>query len=230
MISRNLRIALLISIGIHVLAMSAVTIINPEISGRSRPYTRVDFLGPILGKTAFDIMIENAEPVFETAYRRVFDLTGGGLRLEVSAPKITAFVQEFPDRYERGLDVSARDFLAGRKEMPEIFPGLGAGDFLAGEWMAAAVPPGPRKIVYKPAAPDIIRGLYGENAVFVVRVKALIGPDGTVIKTEPVTTTGHPRLDLAAAEFVGGWMFEPRENGASGGDWTEVEVRLQAGE
>ena len=61
MISRNLSIALLVSIGVHVLGMSAVTIINPDIPGRGQPYTRVDFLGPLLGKTAFDIMIENSD-------------------------------------------------------------------------------------------------------------------------------------------------------------------------
>lgn len=230
MISRNLSIALLVSIGVHVLGMSAVTIINPDIPGRGQPYTRVDFLGPLLGKTAFDIMIENSDPVFETAYRRVFDLAGGSLRLRVSAPKITTFVQEFPDRYERGMDVSASNFLTGIKEIPSVFQGLGVEDFLAGEWMASAVPPEPREVVFKPAAPDIMRGLYGENAVFAVRVKALIGPDGIVIKTEPATTTGHPRLDFVAAEFVGRWMFESRENVSDGGEWTEVEVRLQAGE
>ena len=78
--SRNFRIALLISLGIHIFCMSIITITNPVVREKMKSYSRVNFLGPLLRKTAFDIMLENANPVVRTTYRHM--ISDPGLRSE----------------------------------------------------------------------------------------------------------------------------------------------------
>ena len=49
-------------------------------------------------------------------------------------------------------------------------------------------------------------------------------------KAEVLTTTGYPQLDMIASKHVMGWIFEPKERLAPGGDeWCDVEVVLKTG-
>ena len=75
MFNRSMGIAFLVALSIHVLCMSAVTIINPKYDGRMKAYTRVDFLGSILRKTAFDIMLEDTGRPLFGAYNDVAENT-----------------------------------------------------------------------------------------------------------------------------------------------------------
>ena len=84
-IGRNLRIALLISFGVHILAVSGVEIIAPEDFRKRPKYTRIDFLGSILKKTAFDIMLGNVDPLVNGTYGSVFSLPQEGY-LKVVVP------------------------------------------------------------------------------------------------------------------------------------------------
>ncbi len=114
MFNRNLRIALLISLGAHIIAMSAVTIIAPIEHARLHPYTRVDFLGPILKKTAFDIMLENVNPLAQTMYQHIqTDSPYKQLGSEVSKKDFQ--IQHLPAVQERVMDAALSDFLSGTK-------------------------------------------------------------------------------------------------------------------
>lgn len=129
MMSRNLRITLLISLGVHILAMSIVTIVAPEGAGRMRPYPRVDFLGPILRKTAFDIMIESINPVAKTTYWDT-DLMPQSAYLEVAVSKREFTIQEFPQHLENSIDALVIDFLEDSKIVPDFISGFKRDDFM----------------------------------------------------------------------------------------------------
>ena len=224
MISRALTIALVISLGVHIFAMSMVTIVTPEGRGRMKPYTRVDFLGPILKKTAFDIMLENVKPVFTTTYQVTGIVPQSGY-LKVVVPKRKATLPEMPKYFERNMDSSIEGFLTGDKIVPDL--DFGFSTFTEESWKEGASTSIMREVIYKPEAPLIMSGVYGDKDVFRVKVKVLISPSGNVKKTESVTTTGYPQLDITAFKFVKGWIFEPKE-GAIGDEWQEVEVVLRA--
>ncbi len=228
MIGRNLRIALLISLGVHIVGMSAVTIIAPDDIKRAHPYTRIDFLGPILKKTAFDIMLENVNPVVMTTYRYIF-LPSQSRELEVAAPKRRSTVQEFPDYLENNMDTLVMSFLTGSKAVPDFTLDLDVDDFVLGKWGTDYTGQAKeRKVIYRPEAPSVMRALYGGEETFKIRVKVLIDAGGNVKKVEPLTTTGYPRLDIAASKFVRGWIFEPRKEAAAADEWQEVDVILNA--
>ncbi|MEA3488952.1 MAG: hypothetical protein U9R44_01230 [Candidatus Omnitrophota bacterium] len=229
MISRNLRIALLVSLGAHVLAMSAVTIITPDDVERMRPYSRIDFLGPILRKTAFDIMLESVHPAAKTTYSYAIYGPQSGY-LKVVASKRESGLREFPPYLENNMDALVFDFLRGSKVVPDIFPGFKEDGLPLSKWNDVLTEEeGERKVIYRPEPPYIMRGLYGDNITFRVRVTVLIGADGKVRKTEPLTTTGYPQIDLLVSKYVKGWIFEPKKGPAAGDEWRDVVVVLTAG-
>ncbi|MBD3380473.1 MAG: hypothetical protein GF408_08450 [Candidatus Omnitrophica bacterium] len=229
-ISRTLRTAILISVGVHLAGMSAVEIITPEGLERIKPFTQVDFLGPILKKTAFEIMIEHSEPGFSTAYGEFSAAPAGGY-LKVATPRRKFSVERYPGYFGISPAAGVFDFLSGSKSLPDMMlsrPMLGE----------PAVPrTGPlsggssaeRQVVHRPEQPNLLRGLYGNEAGFAVRFRVLVDRAGNVKMAEPLTTTGFPQLDLKAAEYVKSWIFAPANTTEPGEEWVEVEVLLETG-
>ncbi len=228
-INRTLRIALLLSVGVHVAGMSAVSIITPTGLDRIKSFTQVDFLGPILEKTAFDIMIENVDPVFSTSYGDAFEnITNAYLKVATPKRKFSG------ERYSAYLEVvtgrGVFDFLSGTKTIP---------DFLLSPAMAYPIRINGgrresgktgREVVHKPMQPLILRGLYGDESGYAIKLKVLTDEGGSVRLVDPLTTTGYPQLDLKAAEYVKTWIFAPAGEGSPVEEWVEVEIFLETGE
>jgi hypothetical protein len=221
MIDKNLRIAFGISLGIHIFALSAVMIVVPDL-GRKRNFTRVDFLGPILEKTAFDIMLENANPVAVTSYSWG-SLPFGARHLEVSSPGKMTFKQDFPEHLEYSMDSLIIGSLADYKTVPDFYLDAGKERLTPQSWN-----PGKRRVIYTPEPPYIMRGLYGGKDVINMQVRVLVSPRGDVRKVEPVTTTGYPQLDILAAKFARSWMFERKEGGED--EWLVLDVKINTKE
>ena len=211
MIDRTLRIAIGVSLGIHIFAMSAVMIVTPEKIGRKKNFTRVDFLGPILEKTAFDIMLESTNPVVKTSYS-FGDMPLGPRNLKVSSPGRMSVEPEFSSRLENSMDNSILKALAGYKIVPDFYLDV-MEDVLTR-----------RKVIYAPEAPFVMKDLYGGKDFIEVKIRAQVSPGGSVRKAEPVTTTGYPQLDIIAAKYVRSWTFEANES--SEDEWMVLEVKL----
>ncbi|MFH1798661.1 MAG: hypothetical protein ABH844_04925 [Candidatus Omnitrophota bacterium] len=216
MFNRNLRIAVLISFGAHIFAMLMVTIVSPLEHVRVQPYTRVDFLGPLLNKTAFDIMLKNVNPLVETMYQNIqMDNHYKQLKSEVFQKSFET--HHLPAVQERVMDGALSDFLSGTKTAP---------DFLTEKQKDESKG---RKIIYHPPVPTFIKELYGDKTICKVDFRIYINSDGKIEKAEPVTTTGYPQLDLMAAKFVRSWIFEPKRTVSNYSEWHKVEVILEAG-
>lgn len=217
--------------GIHIIGMSAVTIVIPKDVMRTHPYTRIDFLGPILRKTAFDIMLENVHPVVRTSYRYTVLGSQSGY-LKVAASKREAILQEFPVYLERNMDVLVRDFLSGSKAVPSVDLGFREDGFMLADWRSGLEEEtGKREVIYRSEPPYIIRGLYGDKETFRIKVTVLVGREGNVKNAEALTTTGYPQVDIMAVKYVKGWIFEPREGMvAKGGEWQDIELHLTVGD
>lgn len=215
MMNKSFGIALSIALGLHILVMAAVGIKSYEAPGRSRPYTTIDFLGPILGKTAFDMMLGHNSSRDNIIYSG--DLVDRR-KLVVTVPEKALGARAFsPDR-EKNMDASILGSLAGEKAAPDM-------ETRASSWAAKEE----RGVMYKPEAPLIMKEPYGDKTSFRIRIKALVDREGRVLKTEPVTTTGYPQLDMAAGKFVEKWIYEPAKGGTSNDEWHEEDVVLKAG-
>lgn len=230
MINRSLRIALIVSVTLHLVAMSAVTIITPQGVERIKPFTQVDFLGPILRKTAFDIMIENITPLKKTDYSGIGNnITNSYLRAD--APRIE------PSLF--GADAYGEMFMGPRhgwllpenKTVPNfllensLYPMLPDSSALPENRTVGFS----RDVVYRPEPPLLLKGLYGQQEAFAMKVRIMVDESGTVKIVEPLTTTGFPQIDIAVSKYVRKWIFAPKSGLTDGYEWIEQVVVIRAG-
>ncbi len=222
MTNGGFRKALLLSLSVHIAVMSLVLIVTPQISSRTPTYTRVDFLGPILGKTAFDFLLENAEPLTMMRYNDPA-ISVPGEDLEIKAPKKTLRSGMMPKDLGKDMDEKVLEALSGTKVIPEVDMGFRSGgkngeggSFGRGERSA-------RKVIYKTKSDAEILDFSGGRDLK-IKVKALVDTAGKVKNTEPVSTTGDLRLDIAVAKLVREWIFEPRSSLEAEDEWVVVEV------
>lgn len=217
---------LLVSLAVHVVGMSMITIIVPRGMDRLKTYTRVDFLGAVFQKTAFDIMLESTDAFYK-----------GDVCNQVIQPQYMEYLRthirkqrpmskELPANLEDKMDETVKNFLKGDKIIPKIFSNFETSksknrDTLFGENL--------RTIVYSPEKTFIQYGLYGNKKSFKVKFKALLGEDGDIKTTELITTTGYPQLDMVAAKLLKESMFKFSENIREQNEWCEIEVILKAG-
>lgn len=120
MMIRNLFIALLASLAVHILWMSAIAITVPEDFHRVRTYTRIDFLGPILQKTAFDMALESA--AFSGAGDHDRNAPVPECEKDLMVTPIVRYSD--PGLYPGGpavaKDRTVTDFLMGAKSVPDL--------------------------------------------------------------------------------------------------------------
>jgi hypothetical protein len=216
---RFFRNALLISVGVHLFFMTAVVIVNPAASQKITPFTRIEFLGPLLTKTAFDMMIEGTDPIASASYRMA---DGSPSDLKAAAPTRGSDTTEYPDySREGGADAGVKGTLSDNKSFA---------DFLVAEQVQIynnnkGAGNSTRRIRYKPVPLIVSEKLEGPE-IYRVKVMVLVAPDGTVRKTEPSTTSGYPRIDMFAARLVRSWLFEPVNDGKD--ELVTVDVELRA--
>jgi len=223
--SRNFKIALAISTAVHIFWMSAIVIVGPAEMEKVKPYTSVDFLGPLLQKTAFDIMLEGINPSMRTTYAHVpVDDMYGNPRAE--SPERRALMDEFSKHHAGISDRFAVDFLNDDKSIPGFLL-----ETRESAWKSygSSENKKDRRIVYRPAVPDLPPGLHRSGDTFRIKIRAMVSDEGNVRRTEPVTTTGYPELDIKAAKYVSSWIFEPGTF-SDADRWVEVDVVLKAGD
>lgn len=228
MFNRTFGIVFLAALGIHIVGMSLVSIIPPKDEGRMRPYTRVDFLGPILRKTAFDIMLDHTVSFSADMYDYSNQEVDENY-LEATLERTESGIQEFPGHLEGKMDTRLESFLAGKKSVPGIeTEGLEEAFPMFEESLVRRAPE--RKVIYKPEKPSITEDFYGDKDTFIVKVKVVIDPDGKVKASEPVTTSGIPNIDIAASKYVKSWLFEAQGSALEEDDIRIIEVELAGGE
>jgi len=219
--NRNFRIALLLSLGLHIFMMSAVVIINPAANRKIRNYTKVDFLGPLLKKTAFDIMLESSAPGFETRYSfGMADQQQGYLKVRRSKRRFST--EKFPEYGVAVADGTRYDELAlADKSTPEYML-IKSAKPVYGDTQGAK-----RKVLYKPEFPGALAKKDGSEGAASIRAKVLVSGNGTVKDVVLLTTSGYPVQDIQALKYIRGWIFEPVVGAED--EWEEVEVAHEEG-
>ena len=225
-LNRTLRIAILVSLGIHIISMSVISIVTPKDLRVRKKYTKVDFLGPIFRKTAFDIMLEGGTPTVGTSYSNSL-LGFEEIQLEASVPRIESAVPSFSEQFERSLGGRIVDFLTGSKSVPQNV--IGSNNIAKRKSTGSSLVLTERKVIYRPEPLTVMRGLYGDKDHFKVKMRVLVDPEGNVKKTEPLTTTGYVQLDMDVANSVKAWIFTQKKDDKFHNEWQTVEVIVNTG-
>lgn len=189
---------------------------------REYVYTQVDFLGPILGKTAFDIMLERSDP-YNFSYQNK-DIPDPRMFLEINNEKQDISGLGSVKAYEKYFESVFNSSLLADKAIPDIFLKR---NFLEQDEQYYGKRISERKVIYKPDLPSVDKGVYGTNNSFIIKIKLMVSAAGNVKIAEPVNTSGFPEIDMMAIKYSRGWMFEPAREVYADDEWIEKDVVIK---
>ncbi|MBF0215644.1 MAG: hypothetical protein HQL30_01470 [Candidatus Omnitrophica bacterium] len=215
--NRDILVAVAVSAAIHLFGMSMVHIINPSLKTEIRPFTKVSYLGPLLNKTAFDIMLESKAQIFKTQYNYLENAPAEVLDLKARSPE-RRVQEEIKTDLDPGNSEVINDFLSGNKIIPYFMldsPAPKVDNNIPGAF------------VYKPEDLGAVKDLISNETIPKIRVKVLVAADGKIKNSEPMTTTGNPELDHVILRYVNNWVFEPSQAGKD--DYKEIDILLNRG-
>ena len=215
----------------HLFWICAIGIVVTPSVQPTNVHQEIGFLGPILEKTAFDLLAEDVKPQAETLYvssalfhDKVF------LKPEGPGRKVRKeFLPEaLPDRFVFFL----REYIKDTREIPPYLAYTTGVSRLGPESKKAPELEGPaaeRGIIFKPDFPAVPAGLYGDSEEYVVKLKFFVSGKGLVYDVAPVVSSGFPEIDMEATKFLKRWRFSPFTAGKkSESDWGIVTVAIEA--
>ncbi|MBL7156926.1 MAG: energy transducer TonB [Candidatus Omnitrophica bacterium] len=168
-------------------------------------------MGPILEKTAFDLMVEGAKPQAETLYARS-TLFIDNIYLKPKGPERKVLKEFVGDAVLDRFVFVLSDYVKNKKEIPLYAEeDMRIADFRTGGGISPAIegPASEREIIFSPEELTVPRGLYDDTEGYVVKLKFFLSNNGIVREIEPVASSGYPEIDLRAIEFLKKWRFSP---------------------
>lgn len=209
---RAFNLSILFSATWHLFWIASIYIVITPSVQPSDMYQEVDFLGPILEKTAFDLMVEQVKPQAETLYARSTVFTDK-VYLKPAGPGRKVLKEFIPGVIQEKFAVSIGDYVRDKKELPVYTPTVinlmqgGLGRLKKVSLIMG--PAGRREIISRPKALTVPRGLYGEREEYYVKLKFFVSGKGIVYDAKPIVSSGHPEIDLQAIRFLKRWRFSP---------------------
>lgn len=214
---KEFNLAFLISLLWHLFLLFAVTIVVLPTGFPMAKVSTVSFLGPLLEKTAFEIMVDKNRPSKQTAYKRsmyfensFLDHRGGNLSLkfkDVAAPQ-----------KEEAAKITGKEFLDSPKITPPfLIPNLtqpagrtGQGDFFI------EGPLSEREVLSSPKLPVMSKRVEQGQRDFSVKLKVKVRPEGDVADASLLASSGYPDVDMAAINYMKGVRFSPMGSSLKG--------------
>jgi len=228
---RIFNLSVLFSGAWHLFWVCVIGIVITPTVQPSNLYQEINFLGPILEKTAFDMMTEGRKPLAETVYARSA-LFIDNVYLKPAGPKRKVLKTTISETVRDKLTLILLDDIKGAKETPSHYE-EDIRMFYRGMRPATESPPieGPaaeRKIIFKPDRLLISPGIYGDDEEYVVKIRFLVSHNGIVYNAEPVVSSGYPEVDLQAMSFLKKWRFNPGNSAKDEVSWGIMTVNAKA--
>lgn len=217
MLSRDFIGAIVFSFFLHIVLMSVVLIVDPEDRFVKKPYTQIDFLGSILKKTTFDIMIE------DTGFKMSLPAKIGMPEKNVEKNRTRHARRDFaPERSEK------KHPLQEEKKMMDFLTGRKTSQFAARSQKSIPViqvSDTQKEKIHKPPSPEFSGDDFPDVNVFNIEMRLLVDTNGSVKQAIPLTTSGHNAVDMKALRYVRSWIFPSYSEVL----WREVTVEMKVG-
>ena len=226
------NMSVLFSTAWHLFWISIIAIVITPSVQPSNMYQEIGFLGPILEKTAFDIMLEGVAPQRETLYARTA-LFLDEIYLKPEGPKRIVLKEFIPDNVLGKFSFNIREYISSKKEQPSYYEDSVKMLYEKRSENAVLIiegPAGERGVMFKPhEEPSVPKGLYGVSEKYIVKLKFFITQSGIVYDTEPVISSGYPDVDMQAVNFLKKWRFLPSNVvDEDKTNWGMLEIKVTA--
>ncbi len=210
-----------------------ICVVGIAITPSVRPanlHQEVGFLGPILEKTAFDLLTENVNPQAETLYSSSV-LFQDEIYLKPEGPERKVRKEFLPGALSDGFVFFLRDYVNDTREIQPYLAHIAGVKYEGPDHIEAPGIKGPaadRGIIFKPGLPDIPAGLYGDNKEYAVKLKFFVSRKGLVYGVAPVVSSGFPEIDMEATKSLKRWRFSPSSGEKkSESDWGIITVMVK---
>jgi TonB family protein len=198
--------------------LSAFNVVVLPGKYKTRELTSVSFLGPILEKTALEIILVNKPVAVTTSYQR-------GLKYRHSFDKEAKIYLRGEVRDGAKEHISAHsenkiDKLLGMafsedKEIPNI-TGERSPQHVRMKSSGEIIGPiAEREVIYKPRKPQLPSWVTS-SVPFTLELEFLVSAQGEVKKVVPVVSSGDPEVDLLGVRYLKSWKFVPLAQGFDG--------------
>ena|GEM_PF-1220202 len=210
---RIFNLSIIFSTVWHLFWICAIGIVVTPSVQPTGVHQEIGFLGPILEKTAFDLLTENAKPQAETLYASsALFHDKAYLRPEGPARKVRkeSLPEALPDKFVFYL----REHVNDMREIPPYLAYAVGGKRYTSDNKGAFEPEGPaaeRAVIFKPDFPAVPAGLYGDCEKYTVKLKFFLSDKGLVYDVMPVVSSGFPEVDMEAMKFLRRWRFSPSD-------------------
>lgn len=213
---KTFNLAFLISLSWHLFCMFCITIVILPANFPIAKASSVSFLGPILEKTAFELMLERKIPTRRTSYREPMYFDGTFLTKDEKGIDKLKFDNYFLTGKREEIKPNAKDLFGDFKFTPSFSQGTlnkpsakgprleGGGDGLFIEGPLAK-----REILFKPELPVLAKRIEPGQESFVVELKFKVSSKGSVDEVLLLASSGYPDVDMAAIGYIKGFQFSP---------------------
>jgi TonB family protein len=212
--NRAFNIAFLISLTWHLLCISTVNIIILPGRYRARELSSVSFLGPILGKTALEIILVNKPVAVTTRYQHnlrythSFERDKPLMRYEIddaARNRVNTHTEEEMSKIGEGVLRKDKEIPNLPKKASEHAVHLENSEEFLG-------PLAEREVIYRPKKPTIPSWITA-SAPYVLELEFSVSPQGEIKEIIPVVSSGSTEVDLLGIRYLKRWKFAPLTQG-----------------
>ena len=206
-------------------------VVTPSIEIKDE-FTNVTFLGPILEKTAFEMMVEEYQPKTETLYR-ISMLLKTEEHLDVEGPSRALKKDAFKYKTEKKALIARNGNVFKSEDKPHFFNSEKSIFYHIGDKIINRFMEGPAKnraILFKPNFPYFSKRSLVDEENFVTKFRFTLSNTGNVEVVEPVVSSGYPDIDMRCIQYLKQWKFAPRPMDTErDGQWGIItfNIRLQ---
>jgi TonB family protein len=228
---RLLGISILISTAWHLFWIFAIGIVVTPTVETTNLYNQVEFLGPILEKTAFDLMTEDINPQSETLYA-TSSLFGGEFVLRPKGPDRKILMETAPINTPDKFFFILRDYIKSSEKASLYLIDDPATRYMEDDKdkkidSFIEGPAGEREIIFQSNPITVPKGLYGKNDEYFVRLRFILSNNGIVREIQPILSSGYPEIDLLAVNMLKKWRFSPLSSNKKDNEaWGAVVIRI----
>lgn len=221
---KSFNLAFLVSLSWHLFLMLFVTIVILPANFKMAKTSTVSFLGPLLEKTAFELMLEQKIPTRQVLFTQPMYPKTNLLSYNEKGLNGLKFDTVFSTPKTEDIEINTRELFGDFKFTPSFQQaGLDIGrertkqDLFTQREQENFFIEGPlanREILFKPELPAIPKRVEEGQDSFVVELKFELLPDGRVGDVCLLASSGYPDIDLIAINYVTGFKFSPLDSGA----------------
>lgn len=214
--------AFLISLSWHIFLLFFVTIIVLPANFKLARTSTVSFLGPILGKTAFEMMVDQQPRLKGTSFTQPFYSNSGVIAPAAGAADRLRFDKVFGPVKKAG-GAGTKELFGNSKIVPsfkqvESAPAVENKAMLQdNSGLSIKGPLAGREIIFRPAPPALQRRVEAaDQDSFGIELRLTVLPDGAVSEASLLASSGYPDIDLEAINYVKTFKFLPVTPGEAG--------------